>query len=190
MKNLKRFFDGMENLNGAKFITIKGYKSETSGELADHNILTNISVMSAKQKDFETLKSADLEVVTKKSAKSIALDVFKVALSEMLTSAEKNLSENKEDRTAQSQAQTEAYINLSNAIKIHKETGNIHIFGMAMSKNVIVAGTYKQVNSSDKTIAKKEITKSLELRGGKFRTFILGNVNEVKMNGETLEINC
>jgi hypothetical protein len=188
MKNLKKFFDGIFNLNGAKFININGYKSEKTGEVANHNIITNISVMNAKTKDFETLKSAD--VVSISEGKTIALDVFKMALSEMLVSAEKNLSEKMEDRTAQSQAQTDAYIHLSPAIRIHKETGNVHIFGLANSKKVLVAGTYKEVNSADKTIAKNVITKSLNLRAGKFRTFILENVASVSMEGENLNINC
>ncbi len=191
MKNLRNLFDGIANLNGAKFITLNGYVSEKSGEIANHNILTNISVMNAKTKDFETLKNADVEVLSKQSKQGIALEIYKTALSEMLTSAEKNLSENIEDRTAQSQAQTDAYIHISNAIRLHKETGNIHIFGMAISKTVVKAGEPKKpVKSADKTIAKNEITKSLDLRAGKFRTFIVGNVETVKLNGETLEINC
>lgn len=190
MKNLKKFFDGMSNLNGAKFININGYKSEKSGEIANHTINTNISVMSAKEKDFEALKGADVQALNSESKRKIALDVYSVALNEMVTSAEKNLSENKEDRTAQSQAQTDAYIHLSNSIRIHKETGNIHIFGMAIAKTILVEGEYKEVKSADKTLAKKEITKALNLRAGKFRTFILGNVEAVKMNGETIEINC
>jgi hypothetical protein len=62
---------------------------------------------------------------------------------------------------------------------------------MAISKTVVKAGEPKKpVKSADKTIAKNEITKSLDLRAGKFRTFIVGNVETVKLNGETLEINC
>ncbi len=193
MKNLKSFFDGMNNLNGAKFININNYHSEKSGEIANHNILTNISVMNAKEKDCNTLQNCtdnDLTSISKSASKIIAFDIFKLALSEMKTSAVKNLSENIEDRTAQSQAQTNAYIQLSKAIKIHKDTGNIHVFGMAISKRVIVPGEYKPVNSADKTLAKNAITKQLDLRAGKFRTFILGNIESVTLNGETLNINC
>lgn len=181
----------MANLNGAKFISLNNYKSEKSGEIANHTILTNISVMNAKEKDFETLKTADVEVLNKQSKKSIALEIYKTALSEMLCSAEKNLSENFEDRTISSQAQTDAYIQINKAIKLHKETGNIHIFGMAINKTVIVEGEPKKpVKSADKTLAKNEITKALNLRAGKFRTFIVANVEGVTFNGETLEINC
>jgi len=187
MKNGKNLFEGLSNLKGAKFISLNNY-SAVNGEIANHTILTNISVMNAKLKDLNTLKTA---VISELDLKKIALDVFSKAHGEMLTSAIKNTSEKKEERTNQSQAQTDAYLSISNAIKIHKETGNIHIFGMANQKKVLVEGTPKKpVNSSDKTIAKKMITKQLNLRAGKFRTFILDNVKSVNMEGETININC
>lgn len=190
MNDLKKFFDGMSNLNGAKFINLNGYKSETSGEVANHNILTNIKVMNAKKTDNATLKTVDLVVISNKASKKIALDVFSTALSEMIISSDKNLSEKLEDRTTASQAQTDAYLHITDAIRIHKETGKIHIFGFANRKKVLVKGEYKTVNSSDKTLAKQEITKVAKLRAGKFRTFILNNISSVALEGKTLNINC
>ena len=190
MKNAKNFFDGMSNLSGAKFINLNGYKSETSGEIANHNILTNIIVMNAKKKDLITLQGADVKVISDKASKQIAIDIFSQALSEMVISAEKNTSANIEDRTAQSQAQTDAYLPITNSLKIHKETGKLHIFGFANQKKVLVKGEYKTVNSSDKTLAKQQITKVLKLRSGKFRTFIVENIESVTLEGKTLNINC
>ena len=187
---MKKFFDGIENLNGAKFINLNGYKSEASGEVANHNILVNIKVMNAKAKDLVTLESADVKVISENATKIFAMEILKMALTEMLVSSKKNLSENIEDRTAQSQAQTDAYLPIVNGLKIHKETGNLHIFGFANQKKILVKGVYKIVNSSDKTLAKKEITKVLKLRAGKFRTFIIDNIESVKMEGKTLNINC
>ena len=106
----------------------------------------------------------------------------------MLTSAEKNLSEKLEDRTAQSQAQTLAYIPLAKGVKLNPETMAVYIFGMAINKTVLVKGEYPVVNSSDKTLGKKAITKHLDLRAGKFRTFILGNADSLKVSGTTIEI--
>lgn len=198
MKNILNLFNGISNLKGAKFISLNTYeherKGEKTGEIANHVINTNISVMNAKVNDLNTLNSVthkDVKSVKKSSARSIALTVYETALTEMQTSAKKNLNPDLSKRSAQSQAQTDAYIQLSPALKIHKDTGNLHIFGMAVSKVQIQPPTeYKTVNSSDKTLAKKEITKHLDLRAGKFRTFIVGNINTVKMNGETIEINC
>ena len=189
MNAFKRFFDLFKGFKGAKFISLNNYLSEKSGELANHVINVNISVTEAKKKDFESLKACtenDLKAVSKVSG--IAIDVLKVSLSEMLASAEKNLSAKLEDRTAQSQGQTNAYIDLAPGVKLHPETMALHIFGMAISKTVLVAGEYDKVNSSDKTLGKKAITKHLDLRSGKFRNFILANADNLKVSGSTILI--
>ena len=198
MKNILNLFKGIADLKGAKFIGLNTYeherKGEKTGEIANHVINTNISVMSAKVNDLNTLNSIthkDLKGVKKSSARSIALTIYESALSEMQISAKKNLNPDLAKRSAQSQAQTDAYISLSPALKIHKETGNLHIFGMAVSKvQIQPPAEIKTVKSSDKTIAKREITRHLDLRAGKFRTFIVGNIDNVKMSGETININC
>ena|ERR1035437_7967979 len=189
MNDMRKFFDGIENLNGAKFINLNGYINE-AGEVANHNILVNINVMNAKKTDNETLHNTNVEVISKKSAKTFALDIFNLALSEMIISSDKNISENKEDRTAQSQAQTDAYIQIGKGLKLHKETGLIHIFGFKNKKKILTPGVYKPVNSSDKTLAKKEITKVLNLRSGKFHTFKIAQIESVNMENNTLNINC
>jgi hypothetical protein len=193
MKNLIaiiRMLLAIAGLKGAKFVSLKGYKSE-NGEIADFVINTNISVMEAKKKDLETLQNCNVEtlkVIKRNTAKNIALDIYELAYAEMLESATKNVSENKEDRTVASQAQTDAYEHLTAGLKVCKSTDEVHIFGMVDQKNIIEAGEYKTVNSNDKTLAKKAITKQLNLRAGKFRTFKVLNCGEAKVNGETFEI--
>jgi hypothetical protein len=191
MKNLKKLFKNFENLNGAKFVALNNYESKKTKEVAIHTILTNVSVMNAKETDYETLKKADIQLIAAELlTKGIDIEVTKQAYVEMLASAEKNLSANIEDRTAASQAQTDAYISLGNGMKLHKDSGALHIFGMAIQKKVLIAGEpQKPVKSAPKTIAKKMITKSLNLRAGKFRTFIVENVEAVNMSGETITIN-
>ena len=188
MNDMRKFFDGIENLNGAKFITLNGYVNE-AGEIANHNILVNINVMNAKKTDNKMLHDTNVEVISKKSAKSFALDILNLALSEMIIASDKNISENKEDRTAQSQAQTDAYIQFGKGLKLHKETGLIHIFGFKNQKKITKPGVYKPVNSSDKTLAKKEITKVLNLRSGKFHTFKIAEIKSVNLENKTLVIN-
>lgn len=189
MSDFKRFLDKFNNLNGAKIIAINNYLSEKSGELANHRINVNISVQEAKRKDLVSLLSVtdnDLKDICKSS--NIAVDILKVSLSEMLLSAEKNMSEKLSDRTAQSQAQTCAYIDLAPGVKLHPESLAIHIFGMTIDKTVLIKGTYDTVNSSPKTLGKKAITKHLDLRAGKFRTFILANADNLKVSGTCIEI--
>ena len=188
MKNLVNEFQKL-NSKGARFISINGYLSATSGELANHVINTGVSIENAKRGDLKRLKNcSEADIIAVSQRKNIALDVVRTALSELIASAEKNLSAKLEDRSAQSQAQTDAYITITPAVKLHKETLAIHIFGQAISKEVIIPGEYKSVNSSDKTIAKNSLKKQLKLRSDKFRNFILGNVDDIKMNGKILEV--
>jgi hypothetical protein len=193
MKNLIVLILKIANLVGAKFIAINGYVSKESGEIANYVILTNIKVNNAKQKDLETLQNCNsetLKVIKRNSSKDIAMEIYNLAHSEMLESSIKNLNSDFSQRSNQSQAQTVAYEHITDAIKVCKSTDEVHIFGMIDQKKIIETGTFKKpVNSSDKTIAKKFITKQLNLRAGKFRTFVLTGANEVKMEGETLTIN-
>ena len=201
MKNLLaliRLLIAFSEMKGAKIINISRYTAD-NGEIADHRVNANISVMNAKKSDNDTLKSVDDTKLSKLAeTRSIALDVFNMALSEMVASSDKNLSEKVEDRTAQSQATTNAYIHLSPSIKILRNDtadgkgfrGDIHIFGMTIGKFNIDDSNVeprKPVNSSDKTIAKKILTKELDLRAGKFRTYKFRRMNSISVNKQIIE---
>jgi len=189
MNNMKQFVQKFKSLKGAKFISVNNYLSSTSGELANHVINVNISVENAKKTDYERLKNCnDNDLKDISTISGIAIDILKQSLSELIASAEKNLSAKLEDRSAQSQGQTNAYINITPAIKLHLETMAIHVFGQAISKEVLIKGEYKSVNSSTKTIGKNAIKKHLDLRSDKFRNFILGNADTLKVSGQTIEI--
>lgn len=185
---MKKFFDSFQKNKGVTFINLVDYFSKTTGEIADHLININLSVKNAKETDLNKLLSftpQQLVILSKKT--NISFNTIETALSEMIEAAKKNLSADPENRTAQSQAQTDAYINLTPALRIHKETGFLHIFGQTIRKTVKVKGEYKTVNSSQKTLAKNEIKKHLDLRSDKFRTFIVSNLDSFKINGEIIE---
>jgi len=189
MNNAKQFINSFQSLKGASFISINNYLSKTSGEVANHTVNVNISVQNAKETDLQRLQNcneSDLLAISK--ASKIDLETVKQAHAEMLASAEKNLSANPLERTQQSQAQTDAYIHLTPAIRLHKETLEIHIFGQAIAKVVLKADEYKQVNSSQKTLAKNAIKKHLDLRADKFRDYVLKLADSVKVNGSTIEL--
>lgn len=189
MSEFKRFLDKFNSLNGASFIGLRKYVSQKN-EIANFRIDVNFSIQEAKRKDFESLKSVtDNDLKDISFASKIAIDVLKTSLSEMLVSAEKNLSEKLSDRTAQSQAQTLAYIPLAPGVKLHPESLAIHIFGMVIKKDILQYGDeYEPVNSSAKTLGKKAITKHLDLRAGKFRNFIVANMESLRVSGTEIEI--
>jgi len=189
MKNTKELINKFQSLKGVSFISLNNYKSKSTGEIANHIINVNLSVYNAKQTDFEKLSNCNDENLKEIAGKSnIAIEVCKLALQELLSSAEKNLSKDPDERSTQSKAQSDTYINLTPAIRLHKETCELHIFGQAINKTVLVKGEYKEVKSNDKTLAKNAIKKYLDLRSDKFRDFIIGNVDNIKVNKDSIDL--
>ena len=199
MKNLLaliRLLVAFSQTKGAKFVSIKRYNAE-NGEIADHLVNMNISVMNAKKGDNSTLHSVtDSKLSEIAKGREIALDVFNMALAEMIKSSDQNLNPDKSKRTAPSQRTTDSYLHLTPSIKIllndndrGGQRGDIHLFGLTIAKTNIDKSNaeYKQVNSRDKTIAKKVITKSLDLRAGKFRTYKFKRMGNVKINKQIID---
>jgi hypothetical protein len=176
-------------LQGAKFIAINDYNSTTTGEIANHIVNCNISVENAKKTDLAKLQSCkDSDLLDVANASKIALDVVRTAYSDLLMSAQRNLSTNPKDRTAQSTGQTNAYVTITPAIKFHIASRKFHIFAQTISKKVLVPGEYKTVNSNDKTLAKNAIKKHLDLRSEKFRNYIIENIDNVTIAGENIQV--
>jgi len=182
----KAFFDKFEGLKGCKFVGIKGY-SNKHGEVADLTILTNFNVRNAKEKDLNTLKSLDdkdLRAIQKEC--DVDLDVIKTALAELIDSGEKNLNE--ETKTTASKAQEDAYIYLTNSVKMNKDSMDVFIVGQRHTKKVIVEGTYPIVKSRPKTIAKKAIKKHCNLSMERYRSYKVGSLESIQITGDTIQM--
>jgi hypothetical protein len=84
--------------------------------------------------------------------------------------------------------QGDTYVHLAgiDGVKVNKNDGVLHVSGLVISKVVLEAGTYKNVNSAPLTLAKKELER--ELKKSKWRQFALTNIQSARINGETLEL--
>lgn len=186
---MKDFFKKFDGLKGASFIGIKEYFN-AHGEVANINLLTNISTMNAKVNDLLKLKAVSEKELIFLSTKNpiIKLDVFKIALAELIASGEKNTSVNSEDHTVASQAQADAYVHISHGVKIHKDTMDLFIDGFLRNKKVLVKGEYKEKNSRDKTIAKDLIGKYCALRMNDYRQYNLGHADQILVKGTVLQV--
>ena len=187
---MKEFFDKFGGMKSASFIGIKGYENQ-HGEVADINLLINVDVNEAKKKDLKTLKSLtekDLETVS--GEKSLPMSTLKVALTEMIASGEKNLSPDKSKRTNQSIAQADAYFHLTPAVRLHKETMNVHVAGFLQEggKKVLVEGVYPATNKREKTICKDAIAYHCDLRMKKYKQYKIGQMDAIKVTGSTLQM--
>ena len=161
---------------GVSFVKINGYKN-SQGEIS--NILINVGASYENQKnaDLKTLQTADIT----KMQFSVDMPTVLTAKTEL----ENSLIKPNENR---SNGQIEAYTNICKGIKIHNETGVLYIFGMQVKKDVICKGEYKTVKSQNKTIAKNELKKQLDLKLDKFRQYSFDNITNLKLNKDTIEL--
>ena len=180
----------IKNIKGASYIGIRGYENK-QGEISDYTLLANVSYENMLVNDLRKLVELDLTNLFAK----YELELVQKPYNELLDSYTKRLSDEqtKEKLLAQgdetivrSQAQIDAYINLGNGIRIHKETNELHVYGLIARKKVVKAIEYKEVKSRLNTIIKNEIIKLANLRSDKFRNFIVGNIDEIKVNGMTI----
>jgi len=176
MKNVKHeIIDNLSKIFGCSFISLKNYESSTSGEISNHTINIGFSYENAVKKDIEILK-----------ATSYGKDeLLEAARKEVLTSLENTLNGNLSN---QSKGQIDAYIHVSKAVKLHIDKEELYIYGMAISKSILREGVYKKVNSRPLTLAKKEISRELNLSTSKYRMFKFSNLMELKISGKVLSM--
>lgn len=161
--------------NGVSFIVINGYLN-SSNEVSNNLLNIGASLANAKNKDIETLKNCD---ITKLSF-SVDMPTVLIAQTELINS----LIKPDQNR---SEGQVNAYTHICTGLEVHNQTGALYIFGFRENKTVITKGEYKTVKSQNKTIAKNELKKQLNLRTNKFKMFTLNNISNMKLNKETLE---
>lgn len=189
LKVTNKFNDIIETVAKPTFVGIQNYLSSTSGELANHVILCNFSYKNAVLRDLSKLQNcniSDVETIAKNSGLSI--DLINEAIEKLKTSFINNM--NKETASAQSLAQKDTFTVISDAVKVHNETKQIYIYGLAVAKKVIEKGEYKSVNSRPLTIAQNEVKKYFNFSTDKYRQFIVNpeNLSSVKINGLELDI--
>lgn len=71
-------------------------------------------------------------------------------------------------------------------VKVHNVTGELHVTGLAIRKDVVTAATYRTVKSKPETLARKAV--EARLPSARFRQFKLSGVTVAKLNGETIEL--
>lgn len=174
-------------INGTSFVGIKEYTSKSTGETANHVVNVGFKYENAIERDLNKLNN-----LTRKDAENIVfetgvdINTILTAKNEMINSFVNN--RNKETQSKQSTAQENTYLNIAPGIRLHKETGQVYIYALHVSKEVLIKGEYKKVNSRNKTIAKKAIKKYLDLSTAKFRNFIVSpeHLAKVVSKGEKL----
>jgi hypothetical protein len=155
------------------------YTTKESAETARFTVILHSNVNTLYQKDIDALEAmlkTDLGVILHSAA------------CELLASRQKSLEVGIGNNPAYTCRDVYTHFAQFPGVKLHNETGELHITGLVYAKTVITPGTYKHVNSSEKTLAKNTIRRNLP--SGRFRQFAINPANllSVRINGETLEL--
>lgn len=163
-----------KSITGVSFVSIRNYTNSTN-EVSNNLINVGINYETAKQKDITFLLDLKFKDHEFKSDK----ETLETARQELIAAFVKP-NENR------SNGQKDAYTPIFAGVKVHNETGVLYIYGYRENKTVLVKGEYKTVKSAPLTIAKNELRALLKT--GKFTQFALEVGNELRANGETLEL--
>ena len=171
---------------GTEYVGIRNYTS-SKDEISNQTLNAGISVLNAKKLDLKSLQAMSIENLYEiADDKKIDRSIADKAIAALLISELKNVSKEKENRTAASQAQTDAYTYINKGMKIHKESGVLYVCGFVENKEVLKEGIYKTVNSADLTIMKNAIKKALKFKMLKYRNFVFKNADSYKIAGNEI----
>lgn len=160
------------------FLSLNGYKN-SQGEVADYGIVFHVSYQSLLERSVVELGAYIPENDVEAQAKEELLKSYETSLEKLKTKAQEEL----EDAYTHFKDDSGNYIK---GVKLHKESGTLHLYGLVNSKKVLVPGTYKEVKSKDLTVAKNKISKSLPI--SRWRQFKISS-NQVKsVKVEKLEL--
>lgn len=182
-----------KTIKGTSFVGIRNYENK-QGEVSNYTLNVGITYENVLKNDFNSLKENQTKII-QELEKNHSIALIEQAYKEIYTSLEKRLSDEQtkeqlraeNDKTiAQSDAQINAYISLAKGVKLHKDSLQLHVFGLVVKKTILQPIEYKKTNSRELTIVKNKIEKLCEFKQSKYRTFEF-NKAEVKMQGITIE---
>jgi hypothetical protein len=163
-----------KSVTGVSFVSIRNYTNKF-GEVSNNLINVGANYEKAKQKDITFLENINFSDYEFKSDLSLLDEARKVLIASFIKPDENR-----------SNGQINAYTHIVSGVKVHNETGVLYIYGHRENKQILTNGEYPIVKSKPLTIAKDELRKLL--RTGKFTQYALEIGNEVRANGETLEL--
>jgi hypothetical protein len=146
----------------ATFVSIKEYTNNYN-EISNFGIVFHIDYKEVLKRSQKIVSSYRSEDILYKEAKRLVLS----SLNGRIDSYKNPL----EERDAPYVYFKDAYGKYIKGIKAHQETGDLYMFGLLVSKEILVPANYKQTNSSSLTLAKEKIERITPV--SKFRQFKL-----------------
>jgi hypothetical protein len=160
--NKEQLIDTFSKLRpGATFVSVREYRN-THNELSNFGLVFHIDYSAALKRSRNIVANYTVQDELHREAKSILLSSLdrRIAIEEPI--------ENRDEPYTHFRDANGEWIK---GIKAHEELDSLYLFGFLVHKRVLVAGEYKEVNSSPLTLAKREIEKSTPV--SRFRQFKL-----------------
>lgn len=165
------------NQSVSSFVSVL-YTSKGSGEEARHTIQVGVPYLTVLEKSLVIAQA-----VTNNKELNIDSALFTQAKTAIVDSLTKRIHKYKnEPQKVEDEA---IYTYDSDGLKHHKETSQVYINGLVISKKVITEGEHKKVNSRPLTLAKKKIERLLPL--SKYRQFIVSKDHVEIVKGHKTE---
>ena len=192
-KEINSLYVAVKKIGGTSFVGVKNYINK-QGEISNQTFNVGISYEKVLQHDFNALQSLTLINLIEKYGEEIVT----IAYNELYESFQKRLASpeiktellaNGDTTMIRSQAQTEAYINLTNGLKLKSENSqlSLYVYGFCVRKTILKPGEYKPVKKQLKTIVKNDIEMAANFKGSKYKNFKVGNMEEIRLSGITYQ---
>jgi hypothetical protein len=157
---------------GCRFVQIR-YTAKGTGEVANHTLAMGVNLDRAYRRDEKIINLTRPQT-----------DLGREAKAAVLASVQETITKGVGNNSAYTQKDT--YETVAPGIKYHKETFELYVYGFSIRKNVVTPGVYKTVKSAPLTLEKDKLRKKLKM--GRFRQFIVRNVERAALNGTVLEL--
>jgi hypothetical protein len=201
VETVQELIEKTNEISGCKLVSLRGYSSDATNntEVANHVVNVGAVYENMKVKDSELLplvETALIDVDTFNYAhinlNGNTLDTYKAlvraelpnALHEMIIAA---------NTPATPRANNDVWLN--RVLVFNNNTNSLSVFGQSINKVVEIVGEEKLTKKAAKTVAKEMIKKEVErimqnkgLPTALLRRFKISNLNTIKINGDTLEI--
>jgi hypothetical protein len=165
----------LAGVKGAQFANFT-YTAKGTGEVAKYQVNLGVDYAKICSDDLATLETME------PSLQGIDLE----ACRELIASLKDTLSEDVPQNPRATSAHAYTSVPGVPGLKIHDETGNLHLVCILQQKTVIVPGEHKKVNKRPKTVAKDKLR--AQLRQSKIRQFTLTNITRAALRGTVLEL--
>jgi hypothetical protein len=146
---------------GSTFVSVREYKNNYN-ELSNFGLVFHIDYTAALKRSRNIIANYNAQDVLHREAKTQLLSSLDNRLANIIPI---------EDRDEPYTHFRDADGNVIKGIKAHEGLDRLYLFGFLVHKRVLVAGEYKDVNSGNLTLAKREIEKSTPIY--RFRQFTL-----------------